>query len=216
MSITTQQQARLNERWNSLVYRLGSSGNESNIFAAVIGGYDNPGRYYHSCRHLLQVLEEFDQVKEQVENGGAVELALWLHDLVYEPGSGVNELISAAAARTYALRLTGSNTFADKVDELIRATTHACEPKDRDTAFMLDIDLAILGYPRDRFEAYEDGIRKEFSFLPLLTYRKERRTVLTGFLKRHTLYHTAYFQERYEKPARDNVRRLLEKWEQGT
>ena len=42
-----------------------------------------------------------------------------------------------------------------------RVTTHRAEPDDDDGRVILDVDLAILGQPRDAFDAYERAIREE-------------------------------------------------------
>jgi len=213
VAISEQEYMGLKKRWGSLVKRLGSVRDASDIFETVIGCYEHPGRHYHSGRHLLQVLEELDGVQDNIRNSEAVELALWLHDLVYEPGSTVNEAVSASAACAYALQIRGSSDFAAAIAALILATRHSDEPRDPDTALLLDIDLAILGHPPEAFSVYEVGIRKEFSFLPQSVYRRKRQAFLEAFLERQTIYHTACFQDRYERAARENIRNLLAGWQ---
>ncbi|HMM20760.1 MAG TPA: hypothetical protein PKA10_08455 [Selenomonadales bacterium] len=212
MAISGQEYEDLKKRWDSLLTRLGCGQAAPGIYATILGGYEHPGRHYHGGRHLIQVLNELAGVRDQLQDAAAVELALWLHDLVYEPGSAANEAISAAAARSYALQLRGSSDFAASIAALILATTHSDAPTDRDAAFLLDIDLAVLGYPPEAFAAYEDGIRQEFSFLPQPAYRRQRRTVLEAFLARSSIYYTAYFHERYERAARENISGLLAGW----
>jgi predicted metal-dependent HD superfamily phosphohydrolase len=81
------------------------------------------------------------------------------------------------------------------------ATRHDAPVHDEDAALLVDIDLAILGSPLQRFERYDEDIRKEYRWVPGFVYRRKRAEVLRQFLARQSLYHTA--------PARVNLAAAL-------
>ena len=70
---------------------------------------------------------------------------------------------------------------------------------------MLDIDLGILGTPRDVFESYDKEISQEYHWVPEADYRKGRTVVLDSFLERNEIYTTNAFFGRCEKQARENL-----------
>ena len=92
---------------------------------------------------------------------------------------------------------------------LVIATTHASPPTDGDAQLLCDVDLAILGAPPLRFDAYELEIRREYSWVPEPVFRVRRAALLARFLERPTLYSTAWFRELFEDQARQNVERSV-------
>lgn len=52
----------------------------------------------------------------------------------------------------------------------------------------MSIDLVILGEESQHFCAYDRAIRKEYSWVPIATYRQERARVLRSFLARPTIF----------------------------
>ena len=147
----------------------------------------------------------------------AVEFALWFHDVIYDIGSRNNEEESARIAREAALALGLSKTWADRVSGLILATRHAATPVEADAQLVVDIDLSILGQPWQRFDAYEEEIRTEYA--PVIEERGAARfnagraDILRRFLARPAIYSTEPFREKYEAPARANLRRSIERLE---
>jgi predicted metal-dependent HD superfamily phosphohydrolase len=50
------------------------------------------------------------------------------------------------------------------VRDLILATRHDVSPPGGDAALLVDVDLAILGSPAERFDEYERQVRQEYSW----------------------------------------------------
>jgi predicted metal-dependent HD superfamily phosphohydrolase len=144
-----------------------------------------------------------------------VELALWFHDVVYKPLSARNERASASWATRSLEGGSAPAATVDRVVAFIMATEHKEAPEDPDARLVVDIDLAVLGRDRDGYQLYEDGVRKEFSWVPGATFRNRRATVLSKFLKRPSIYCTKTFQERYEKQARKNLESAIAKLRRG-
>ncbi|HEU4954932.1 MAG TPA: hypothetical protein VFT28_10180, partial [Gemmatimonadales bacterium] len=128
---------------------------------------------------------------------------------VYDPQAGDNEDRSAELARERLTKLGVTGTSADAVASLVLFTRHRAQPEDAEGRLVCDIDLSILGRPADEFDRYDREIRAEYQWVPEAHYRRERAAVLRGFLERETLYLTPYFRQRYEQPARANLRRAI-------
>ncbi len=176
---------------------------------AVLAAYAQPQRHYHSRQHLGECLQWFEQVQALARRPHEIELALWFHDAIYEPKAGDNEARSA----DWAVRaLTAAGVAAEAVQRvhgLVMATLHSAVPVDDDERLLVDIDLAILGAGRERFDEYEQQIRREYAFVPGWLFKRKRRAILQGFLQREHLFGSDYFRQRLEQAARDNLRRAV-------
>lgn len=135
-----------------------------------------------------------------------MELALWFHDLIYDPRAKDNEERSAERAGEVAQMMKLSQT---RVRDLILATKHSVVPIGRDAQLVVDMDLSILGAPAVRFGEYETQIREEYAWVPEPIFRTERGRILRSFLARPAIYSTEEFRSRLEGRARENLERSL-------
>ena len=175
------------------------------LFAKLRERYAEPHRHYHNQAHIDAVLAEFATVRHLAEHPDEVELAIWFHDLIYDPRASDNEAKSAEFA---IARLTPLGIPTDRIAAIIMATaTH--EAVTIDEQLMVDCDLAILAADSARFAAYDAAIRQEYAWVPEEQYTPARAAVLRRFLDRPHIYHSAHFRERYESRARANLSRLL-------
>ena len=136
-------------------------------------------------------------------------MALWFHDAIYDVKGAGNEERSAEWAHR---ALTGAGVTAaaaERVRQLVLVTRHDGVPGNVDEQVLVDIDLAILGAERPRFDEYERQIRDEYAFVPGFLFRRKRRQILRTFLDRPVLYSTAMLRERLEARARENLRRAI-------
>jgi predicted metal-dependent HD superfamily phosphohydrolase len=92
-----------------------------------------------------------------------------------------------------------------QVTDLIGLTKHIAEPVDEDGAYLLDIDLAILGAAPVRFAEYEQQVRQEYHWVAWPAFCTGRAQILQSFLQRPTIYRTPFFQARFEAQARTNL-----------
>ena len=144
-------------------------------------------------------------------NPTAVEFALWFHDSVYDPRANDNEERSAALARQCLEEGKVARGIPDATCQLIMATKAHDATLHKDAGVVVDVDLAILGKPDDRFHEYELQIREEYSWVPDKTFAAGRIEVLHRFFTRPRIYHTDWFFDHYEGHARRNIARSLEK-----
>ena len=78
-----------------------------------------------------------------------------------------------------------------------------------DAQLLVDIDLSILGSPAERFERYDQDVRKEYAWVPGFRYQEARAQVLQSFLDRPRLYHGEHAVALLEAQARINLAAAL-------
>ena len=171
--------------------------------------YAEPHRHYHTFEHIRFCLSQFDLVARQMSSPETVELAIWFHDAVHQPGNASNEADSAALFRRMAG--TAEPKLVERVASMILDTTHDHEPTEHLGGFMVDIDLASLGRPWADFIKDNRLLRQEQADVPDETYLIAEEVFLEKLLQRSSLYRTPIFRSRYERRARANITRLLEK-----
>jgi predicted metal-dependent HD superfamily phosphohydrolase len=198
--------------WWRLWHAVGAQGDAELQFLKLSERYSEPARHYHTGEHIAECLREFRNVEQTISDSKDTEMALWLHDVIYDPKSPDNEEQSAKFATEIFREAHLSNDFAARVRQLILATRHNVIPSEASARMMVDIDLSILGQDPKRFWRYEDDIRKEYAFVPDRLFRTKRAEILEAFLRRERIYQTEFFASRYEQLARENlnesVRRL--------
>lgn len=203
--------AELRQRWQALAEALAVAPTLAEpVFEALVTGYSADGRAYHNLTHIQQMLRHIDPIMHRAQDGTAVQLAIWFHDVVYEPAAADNEAQSAACARRVLADWGLVPKRLDRIAQMILATRLDSQATpDADTAMLLDADLATLGSHPDEYARYVRAIRQEFAFVPEADYRAGRTAVLAQFLTRPRIYLTSYFYERLERQARQNIRREL-------
>jgi predicted metal-dependent HD superfamily phosphohydrolase len=178
------------------------------VFDRLVAAYSAPERHYHNLEHLGEMFRVASRLAAERDDHAAVQLAIWFHDAVYDPRAKDNEARSAELAADFLTPLGVPAATIDRVASLVNATAHLASaepPADRDTAVLLDADLAILGAAEERYRRYAADIRKEYAFVPEADYRKGRGAVLKVFLDRPRIFHTRVMFEEGEGRARANL-----------
>jgi predicted metal-dependent HD superfamily phosphohydrolase len=198
------------ERWRSTWKGLGVETAGADLYTVLRTRYAEAHRSYHTIQHLGECFVAFDDARHLADKVHEVELALWFHDAVYEVRRQDNEEQSASWARDAAIQHGVASSAADRVHHLVLATKHNATPASPDAALVVDVDLAILGAPAERFDEYEQQIRQEYSWAPGILFRRKPREILETFLARPCIYSTDFFQTRFEVSARSNLARSIE------
>ncbi len=171
--------------------------------------WSEPHRHYHDQRHLRECLALWTRWRELSERAGEIAIALWFHDAIYDPRASGNEQNSAAWAARSLSRAGLASETAQRVHDLVMATRHDVAVLGADAQLLVDIDLAILGSPPERFEQYDQDVRKEYAWVPGFRYRSGRAFVLQDFLDRPRLYHREAAATLLEAQARINLAAAL-------
>ena len=183
----------------------------TDLWQDIATRYNEPQRAYHTLKHIQQLFEQFDQIKDKLYEPHIIALALYYHDVIYEPRRSDNELKSAEYA-VEALKDYLSAEQCQHIYALIMMTaTHQLNEwtdpnKDSDAAYLLDMDLSILGAPWYQYDQYAQAVRQEYVHVAKEDYRTGRITVLQKLLTHTTLYLTDYYHSRLEEQARDNIK----------
>ncbi len=178
-------------------------------FDEVVAAYSGAGRHYHSLEHIEALLRLVEQQRSKFADPISVELAVFYHDIVYDPARRDNELQSARICEARLAGLGLPPALVVRVGRLIEATAHgvaAPDVTDADLMRFLDFDLSILAAPRSRYAAYAAAIRAEYAAYPDAVYRAGRARVLQSFLDQERLFHSADLHTLWDAAARDNLR----------
>lgn len=170
--------------------------------------YGEPHRHYHTLNHIRHCLREFDRAAALMDDPDAVEMALWFHDAIYQPGNRDNERRSADLFWRWSDGCADL-AFRRRVDDLIMATTHHEPPGQGDAGFVVDIDLSSFGLPWEACERDGRLIRAEFARVADDQYYPGHLRFLQILQDRPTFFGTEFFQRRYERVARENLARII-------
>jgi len=194
--------------WRQTWTLLGTEASVAEL-SAVLAAWSEPQRHYHDLRHLRECLGRWTAWQHLAERPGEVALAVWYHDVVYQPRSADNELQSAVWAVRAMTEARLDSGAAQRVHALIMATCHDAPATTPDERLLIDIDLAVLGASPERFAAYDDDVRQEYGWVSSELYRDKRREVLERFLQRPRLYETELAFDELEAQARRNLAAAL-------
>jgi predicted metal-dependent HD superfamily phosphohydrolase len=200
-------QQRFIKLWRRCLVQ-GTGSDADQIWRELAHRYAEPHRHYHDKRHLAHCLEQLDLAGDQIVHPDRVEMAIWFHDVINEPGQPDNEQRSAEFFRQKAAGVM-EPVFINAVMALILVTTHTGEAGDPDHQFICDIDLASFGCPWECFLKDTDAVKAEFQG-PDEDYYPGKRSFLEALLARPRIFVTDFFNQRYEQQARDNINRLLQ------
>jgi predicted metal-dependent HD superfamily phosphohydrolase len=202
------------ERWLTLWQRACLADDANSCYQQLSSLYSQPHRYYHNCFHIADCLREFDLAKHLACHPGAVELAIWFHDAVYDSHAADNEERSAELAADCLVKAEGPKDLVQDVRRLILATKPTSIPLSQDEKLLVDVDLSILGQSEQRFWEYEQKIRQEYSWVPKEVFAAKRAEILEQFLARRGIFSTEWFCAKYEDQARRNLRASISKLSQ--
>lgn len=199
--------------WRSLIEAIGQHATSTvtpaescvdELYAGLVAAYSQPHRHYHTIRHLAECLRVFDTVRLHAVHPHEVELALWFHDVVYNPRASDNEARSARAAADAATLLNLPADAVARIVDLVLATEHRNVPSTADAGLLIDVDLSILGADPQRFREYEADVRREYAHVPEATFNAKRAEILKSLLARDRIFVTDALTP-LEEPARANL-----------
>ncbi|MDJ0751923.1 MAG: hypothetical protein QNJ45_00280 [Ardenticatenaceae bacterium] len=159
---------------------------------------------YHNLTHIEQTISFAQRWAHLVEHIDLVFLALWFHDIVYDPQKTDNEERSAQLLIEWLRPTPIDADMLKQAAALIMATKHH-HPQNAAEGLTVDADLAILGMPADHYRLYAQAIRQEYSWVPDSAYQIGRRDVLKRFLDRSRLYFHDPIATQLETTARKNL-----------
>ena len=183
-----------------------------NVKQLLFQKYQEPHRAYHNLSHIYNLLQLADQY---FPNGNRVfELAIWYHDIIYQPQQRDNELQSAnlflkhfKSDKSPLFFLNEENILWIK-ETILSTYGHQPRQDDFNQKLFLDIDLSILAADEITYLQYAKAIREEYNVYSDELYKAGRKQVLEHFLQRPFIFFTKAF-EPLESIARQNIQKEI-------
>jgi predicted metal-dependent HD superfamily phosphohydrolase len=203
--------AEMSRRWMKLAASLRVNEEAARrIFADLVRHYNGDGRHYHVLTHVGELLDTVSEMRDLAQDYQIVQLAIWFHDVIYDPRGKDNEVKSAEYARQALQELGMPERVVNRVSDLILKTvSHVSEREDGDALILLDADLAPLGADEEVFARQSKALRQEFSWIPEEEYRASRVRILNSFLSRERIYQTEWMYQARERQARNNLSQAI-------
>lgn len=209
---------RLEAEWRADMSAIGAdAGPAAAAFADVVSRHSEPHRRYHGLAHLDALFTLLRRHAPAIAAGSGARLAVWWHDVIYDPKAQDNEERSAIHARDALTSLGCDPGRTGATADLILKTKRHWDsgPAGADGDAFLDADIAILGAPPEIYDRYAAGVREEYGWAPDDLYRKGRGAFLRGALSRQTYFRTSAFETAFAAQARENMARELSRLEAG-
>lgn len=179
------------------------------IFLDIHFHYATPARHYHGLSHLNALFELLQAYAPQ-RAGSASRLAIWWHDVIYDPLSPKNESESANLAQIQLAQLGVDTALITRVCALIEATkNHFAAPSFGADDIFLDADIAILGAPEAIYTRYTQQIRDEYQQVPDILFAAGRKRFLETATEYPRILKTEVFETAFGSQARLNLEREL-------
>jgi predicted metal-dependent HD superfamily phosphohydrolase len=200
------------------------------MWLTLEAAYTAAPRRYHTLNHISAMLQHFDRLPPQ-KHARAILCAIWFHDLVYDTsaqGYGNNEalsaqamvhLIRAHAAHYVTIQESGQSVLSLAAEMILATKGHLaaspyfenCPSALAACHLFLDLDLSILAQPAAVADAFDAGVRHEFSQYGDTEFARGRVAALSHFLARDRIFFSAQWRE-YEGAARATLMRLISHW----
>lgn len=177
------------------------------LWTEIVEQYAAHNRYYHTLQHLDNLLLLLIDLKEKIKNWDVILFTLYYHDIIYDPLQSDNEEKSADLAEKRMKQIGVSNHIIKLCRKQILATKSHLESTDSDTNYFTDADLSILGQACEMYALYFQNVRKEYAIYSNAMYRVGRLKVLKKILSMHRIFKTAYFYQKFEQQAQENLKK---------
>lgn len=212
--ITESMDESLNIAWAELIGQFTT--NEQlikNSWQQIQQHYTEKNRAYHNLSHINNMLQEAAKFDQKIKDKEVVLLAIWFHDIIYDPLSKTNEKDSAELAKKILRQTSLSPERIQKCYDLILLTVKH-QPEETaplDDKLLIDFDLEILSRDWEHYKIYSEQIRQEYWMYPTPAFKSGRKKAMGKFLERSTIYQTPFYRETKEAKARHNIKKEMEK-----
>jgi len=223
------------EAMKDISFRNWSSMKKDGIFQLIITHYSETHRLYHSISHLEDMFCILERTKSPIKSTAIVNLAVFFHDIIYDPTSTTNEEDSAELFKTLfiddgdikevepLLERRRSQDREDIINQvyhyIIMTKQHnvSNSEEDSDLQYFIDADMSILGQDRAIYSNYASAIRQEYCHVPHELYCEKRAGFLRSTLSctNRYIYASTLFRDSFEDKARDNLEWECSLLEQG-
>lgn len=176
----------------------------------VTESYSEPHRFYHTRHHILECLKQFEHAIDCIEDQKSVEMAVWFHDIILDPGAKDNEQKSMLLFRELAEDYFTAD-YIETVSLLILSTMHIAPPATNDEACIQDIDISSFAYDWNDFLVDVDNLFLECPHQSTSRFNQAKQIFYEMLLDRDQIFTSDYFYKHCEEKARANIERYLKK-----
>ena len=185
---------------------------QERLWTEIEKHYSGKNRHYHNLIHLEKMMEAYFEHIDYIKQKETILFSIFYHDIIYQPIRRDNEEKSAKLMKNRLEQIQLPQTIIENCyRQIMQTKTHRIFINHQeDDKYLLDFDLEVLSRNWEAYKTYTEQIRKEYWIYPISMYKKGRRSAMLSFLKRDSIYHTAYFKREKEESARQNILRELE------
>ena len=189
----------------------GAADDAGKVFGKVLAHYSESHRRYHTPHHIDHCLGQFDLATAEIDDPDGVEMAIWFHDVIYNVPTTDNELRSAELFLDIT-RDRVDESFGQSVYDMIMITRHPATPTSNDERVIVDVDLSSFALPWQEFKKDSENVRDEFPDRADEDFYSAHMKFMRSLLKRKRFFASEFFRRKYEKNARENVKRLIKEY----
>lgn len=157
----------MTEHLTKIIHRLTNLG----IPVSLLTNYSEPHRFYHNLDHISSMCEEANRRGVLTDE---LLLSIFFHDIIYDPKATDNEEKSAELYRDISGHSFNSTIFQAILDTKTHKATSEL------SANLCDLDLQVLYGGFMDFMDFENKIFKEYQWVDLTIYKKERIKILAN------------------------------------
>jgi len=220
MGDSTDVAANLSSRWSQLCVQLNVEAQDAQKWWPLIQEHHGePHRRYHTLTHIAEMFGHVDEHIDKITDTAAVSLAIFFHDIIYNPkaGSPQNEQDSAVLFEQFGQQslpaghppgLEKGNLISKVRRWIVQTASHkVSESDDNDCKLFMDFDMAVLGRSWEQYELYSQQIRAEYSHIPDIMFWKGRSAFLASTSQGDAIFATAIFRDTRLRQAQENMKR---------
>ncbi len=203
----------LAKSWSDLATRLGVT--PEPLWSELVAAYSEPQRHYHTLTHITNIVAQFEAMRDRFTKPESVALALFFHDVVYDPARPDNEEKSADWLCDRLEDDLAGPVLKHAFDCILASKGHRASG-DADTDLFLDLDMSILGAPWEDYLNYAKGVAREY--LPVYGLEAFAAGRPALFLEPTLAADRIFLTEPFallEAQARSNLAAELDLWRSG-
>lgn len=178
-------------------------------YESVVTRHREAHRHYHDLRHVRWIVRHVGQLASgrPVDDLGAIVVAAFFHDVIYDPTASDNEAASAELATGALRELHWADDRIVRAATTIRGTAHHRVDLTTpiDTAVLYAADLGVLAADPAGYSDYARNVRREYAHVSDAEWTVGRADVLRSFLDRDAIYAPVLGLDGWEQRARGNL-----------
>jgi predicted metal-dependent HD superfamily phosphohydrolase len=177
------------------------------VFQRFVNTYSESHGHYHNLNHIQHLLRLTGYFRHLLNEPTVVEASIWGHDLVQRKLGNDEEKSAGFALAAFDDLGVPADKRAKIGSYIISTKDHKNPTGDLDLSYFLDMDMAILGSPWERYSKYARDIRREYEDTDPDKFKLGRIEFLTETMK-EPIFKTPAFAP-LEILARTNISREI-------